>query len=41
MKKAIISGFLAVIAAVTLPTAAFAHVVVTPKETSPAQRLGF
>jgi len=41
MKKAIISGFLAVIAAVTLPTAAFAHVVVTPKETSPAQRLVF
>jgi len=41
MKKAIISGFLAVIAVVALPAAAFAHVVVTPKEASPAQRLVF
>jgi uncharacterized protein YcnI len=41
MKKAIISGFLAVITVVTLPAVAFAHVVVTPKVASPAQRLVF
>lgn len=41
MKKAIISGFLAVLSVILLPAAAFAHVVVTPKEASPAQRVIF
>lgn len=41
MKKAIISGFLAVLSVVLFPAAAFAHVVVTPKSASLAQRLVF
>ena len=41
MKRAIISGFLAVLSVILLPAAAFAHVVVTPKEASTAQRLIF
>jgi uncharacterized protein YcnI len=41
MKQAIISGFLAVLSVILLPAAAFAHVVVTPKEASTAQRLIF
>lgn len=41
MKKAIISGLLAVLSVLLLPASAFAHVVVTPKEASVAQRLIF
>lgn len=41
MKQAIISGFLAAFSVLLLPTAAFAHVVVTPKDASLAQRLIF
>lgn len=41
MKKVLISGFLVALSVILLPATAFAHVVVTPKEASTAQRLVF
>jgi uncharacterized protein YcnI len=41
MKYVVLSGLLAVFAVIALPAAAFAHVVVTPKQADTAQRLVF
>jgi uncharacterized protein YcnI len=41
MKYIVLSGLLAVISAIALPAATFAHVVVTPKQADIAQRLIF
>jgi uncharacterized protein YcnI len=41
MKYIVLSGLLTMFSVIVLPTAAFAHVVVTPKQADPAQRLVF